>query len=97
MIQIIKPPTKTYQDIKVRKHFRCRHCGTEWVCDDADYTVKSAEVWVKDSQYSNHYVEQYNCHVICPICGWENLFEYFDKGKTWEDIPYNQTNVETFY
>lgn len=54
-------------------------------------------LWIQDSRYSDHHVEQYNYHVICPICGWRNLFEYFDKGKTWEDVPFDQTDVETFY
>lgn len=40
MIQIIKPPTKTYRDTKMRKHFRCKHCGTEWIADPADYDAK---------------------------------------------------------
>lgn len=97
MIQIIKPPTKIYQDIKVRKHFRCRHCGTEWIADLADYEIISAGVWIKDKECMDYSIEQYNYHVVCPICGWRNLFEYFDKGKTWEDILYNQTDVETFY
>ena len=87
MIQIIKSPTKTYQNTKMRKHFRCQHCGAEWVCDDADYDVKKAGVWVNN-------IEQVNYITICPICGWQNLFEYFNKGKTWEDIPYNQTDVK---
>ena len=97
MIQIIKPPTKTYQDSKMRKHFRCRNCGTEWVCDNADYTVKSAEVWIRDSRYSDNRIEQYHYYADCPICGWSNCFEYSDKGKTWEDIPFDQIDVETFY
>lgn len=90
MIQIIKQPTKTYRDIKMRKHFRCRHCGTEWIADPAEYETRKAEVWINN-------VEQYNYLTICPICGQYHCFEYFDKGKTWEDIPYNQTDVETFY
>ena len=90
MIQIIKPPTKTYQDTKMRKHFRCKHCGTEWIADPADYDAKKASVWIND-------IEQWEYLTICPVCGWSNLFEYFDENKTWEDIPYGQTDVETFY
>lgn len=90
MIQIIKPPTKTYRDTKMRKHFRCKHCGTEWTADPADYDAEKAGVWIND-------IEQWRYLTICPICGWSNIFEYFDENKTWEDIPYNQVIIETFY
>ena len=90
MIQIIKPPIKTYPEKAVHKHFRCRYCGTEWIADPAEYETRRAEVWIND-------VEQYNYLTICPICGQYHCFEYSAKGKTWEDVPYNQTSVETFY
>ena len=90
MIKIIKQPTKMYQEKAVQKHFRCRYCGTEWIADPAEYETRKAEVWIDN-------VEQYNYLTICPICGQYYCFEYYAKGKTWEDVLYNQTDIETFY
>lgn len=90
MIKIIKQPTKMYQEKAVQKHFRCRYCGTEWIADPADYETRKAEVWVNN-------VEQYNYLAICPICGLYHRFEYSDKGRTWDDVSYNQDDIKTFY
>ena len=90
MIKIIKQPTKIYQDQIVQKHFRCRYCGTEWIADPAEYETRRAGVWRND-------IEQYNYLTICPICGQYHCFKYCDEGKSWEDIPYNQADIETFY
>ncbi len=90
MIKIIKQPTKIYQEKAIQKHFRCQYCGTEWIADPADYSPRSAEVWVNN-------VEQYNYLATCPICGHYHRFKYFDEGKTWDNVPYNQADIETFY
>ena len=37
MITVIKSPTKQYQEKIPRKHFVCKHCGTEWLADPNDY------------------------------------------------------------
>lgn len=79
-----------YQEKVAQKHFRCRYCGTEWIADPADYETRKAEVWIND-------VEQYNYLAICPICGLHYRFEYSDKGRTWDDVSYNQDDIKTFY
>ena len=89
MITIIKQPTKQYQEKMFRKHFRCRHCGTEWLADPSDYQIAPSQIWI------NH-IEQENYKVNCPICGWQLYLYYYEVGKTWENVPFNQTEVESF-
>ena len=89
MITVIKSPTKQYQEKMFRKHFRCKHCGTEWLADYNDYQIVPAEVWIND-------VEQEDYRVNCPICGWKLYFPYYDKDKTWENVPFNQTKMKSF-
>ena len=88
MVTVIKPPTKQYQEKMFRKHFRCRHCGTEWLADSNDYQIVPAGVWIDN-------VEQENYIVYCPICGWKLYLHYFEENQLWENVSYNQTKFNT--
>lgn len=89
MITIIKQPTKQYQEKMFRKHFRCRHCGTEWLADSSDYQIIPSQVQIDN-------IEQEDYKVNCPICGWQLYLHYYEVGKTWENVPFNQTKMKSF-
>ena len=88
MITVIKSPTKQYQEKIPRKHFVCKHCGTEWLADPNDYQIVPAGVWIND-------VEQEDYRVNCPICGQRLYLYFFEKNQLWENVSYNQTKFNT--
>lgn len=51
-----------------RKHFRCRHCESEWLAGPGDYKVEV------EKNFRNPYADPVNWYQMkCPICGWELL------------------------
>ncbi len=49
----------------VRKHFKCKYCNSEWLCNGSDYQV-SREFY---DRFNAVYKYGYFYIMRCPICG----------------------------
>lgn len=82
MIEIIKRS----KFITTRRQFRCKFCGSEWIADKGDYQEKFSGVWVNN-------IKTYNYYIICPVCGKQNCYPYFDDSN-WKDIDSSDTEYK---
>ena len=63
MIEILKASEQI-----ARKHFRCRHCCSEWLAGPGDYKVEV------EQNFKNPFTKPVKWYqMTCPICGWQLL------------------------
>ena len=75
MIEIIK-----YSKWVERKHFRCRHCGAEWLAGPGDYTPQEERTFYENKKPVIWY------RMKCPVCGWQLLISEKDETNYLGDV-----------
>lgn len=78
---------------RIKLHFTCRWCGCKFAADRADYE-KRVVSWYKKPP-GKDWIERYEYHTICPICG-NRIYAQENEVEKWEYTDYGD-GTESFY
>lgn len=71
---------------RIKIHFTCPWCKCKFSADRADYSKKTIS-WYKKHPEDTKWLDRYEYHTICPICG-GNIFAQEYEVEKWKYTDY---------